>query len=123
MRVDRPRAEKQPGSSLLAAGPVGHDAGHLVLLRREPSTRRVAAARGLAAGPQLGDRGIMLITSQGLVRSPADNRALVEEGLRMAASGILRPVVGQVYPFSRAADAHAAIEARTTIGKTILVPS
>jgi NADPH2:quinone reductase len=37
-----------------------------------------------------------------------------------AAAGRLRPVVGQTYPLERAADAHAAIEARTTIGKTLL---
>jgi NADPH:quinone reductase len=34
----------------------------------------------------------------------------------------LRPVIGQVFPFGRAARAHAAIEARATVGKTILVP-
>jgi NADPH:quinone reductase len=30
--------------------------------------------------------------------------------------------VGQTFPLERAADAHAAIEARATVGKTLLVP-
>jgi NADPH:quinone reductase-like Zn-dependent oxidoreductase len=32
----------------------------------------------------------------------------------------LRPVIGQVFPLERAADAHAALAARSTIGKTLL---
>jgi NADPH:quinone reductase len=31
-------------------------------------------------------------------------------------------VIGQTFPLERAADAHAAIAARTTIGKTLLIP-
>ena len=31
------------------------------------------------------------------------------------------PVPGQRFPLDRAADAHAAIEARATIGKTLLI--
>ena len=30
-------------------------------------------------------------------------------------------MIGQTFPLARAADAHAAIEARTTIGKTLLI--
>ncbi|MFB9838212.1 zinc-binding dehydrogenase, partial [Actinoallomurus acaciae] len=36
------------------------------------------------------------------------------------AAGRLRPVIGQRFPLERAADAHAAIEARATVGKTLL---
>ncbi|ADB50794.1 Alcohol dehydrogenase zinc-binding domain protein [Conexibacter woesei DSM 14684] len=53
--------------------------------------------------------------------TPAESRALVGEALRLAADGTLRPVVGQTFPLSEAAAAHAAIEARTTVGKTLLV--
>jgi NADPH2:quinone reductase len=67
-------------------------------------------------------RGIEFIPGNTVVRTAADNRALVEQGLALATAGRLQPVIGQVFPLSRAADAHAAIEARTTIGKTILVP-
>jgi NADPH2:quinone reductase len=46
--------------------------------------------------------------------------ALTRRALAAAADGRLRPVVGQVFPLARAADAQAAIEARTTVGKTLL---
>jgi NADPH2:quinone reductase len=41
--------------------------------------------------------------------------------LTEAAAGRLRPVIGQRYPLADAAGAHAAIEARDTVGKTLLV--
>ena len=39
-----------------------------------------------------------------------------------ALDGRLRPVIGQRFPLNRAADAHAVIESRATVGKTLLVP-
>jgi NADPH2:quinone reductase len=41
--------------------------------------------------------------------------------LAQAADGRLHPVIGQRFALERAGDAHAAIEARATIGKTLLV--
>jgi NADPH:quinone reductase len=38
-----------------------------------------------------------------------------------AAAGRLRPVTGQTFPLDRAADAHAALEARVTLAKTLLL--
>jgi NADPH2:quinone reductase len=38
-----------------------------------------------------------------------------------AAAGRIRPVIGQTFPLEQAADAHAAIEARSTVGKTLLL--
>lgn len=52
--------------------------------------------------------------------SPAEQRERTEAALAEAAAGRLRPLVGQVVPLERAAAAHAAIEARETIGKTLL---
>ena len=64
-------------------------------------------------------RGVELI---GLSRlAPEETRALTEEALAEAAAGRLRPVIGQRYPLVRASDAHAAIESRATVGKTLLV--
>ncbi|HEX3965232.1 MAG TPA: zinc-binding dehydrogenase [Trebonia sp.] len=45
---------------------------------------------------------------------------LIRDALAEAAAGRLRPVIGQVFPLERAADAHAALAARSTIGKTLL---
>ena len=47
-------------------------------------------------------------------------RARTVTALAEAAAGRLRPVVGQTFPLERAADAHAAIESRRTVGKTLL---
>jgi NADPH2:quinone reductase len=38
-----------------------------------------------------------------------------------AADGRVRPVIGQTFPLEKAADAHAAIEAREVVGKTLLI--
>ena len=35
------------------------------------------------------------------------------------AAGRIRPEIGQTFPLAQAADAHAAIEARTVFGKTL----
>lgn len=37
-----------------------------------------------------------------------------------ASAGIVRPVIGQTFPLERAAEAHAAAENRTAVGKTVL---
>ncbi|HEV7721589.1 MAG TPA: zinc-binding dehydrogenase [Iamia sp.] len=52
--------------------------------------------------------------------SPAEMSALTASALAEAAAGRLRPVIGQRFPLEQAADAHRAIEARRTIGKTLL---
>jgi len=46
--------------------------------------------------------------------------ALASEAIALAASGRLRATVGQVFALADAADAHAAMESRATIGKTLL---
>lgn len=51
-----------------------------------------------------------------------DADALVAQALAAGAAGRLVPVIGQTFPLAQAAAAHAAIEARTTIGKTLLIP-
>jgi len=67
----------------------------------EAEQRRVTIVRGGPPGPQ-------------------EARRLVEAALDAAAGGTLRPLVGQLVALERAADAHRAIEARETIGKTLL---
>jgi NADPH2:quinone reductase len=64
------------------------------------------------------DFGVTLVRSERL--TPARQRELSERALALAAAGRLRPVVGQLFALDRAGDAHAAIESRTTIGKTLL---
>jgi NADPH:quinone reductase len=64
-------------------------------------------------------RGVTVI--RGAPLEPAEMLELTGAALAEAAAGRLRPVVGQTFPLERAADAHAAIEARATVGKTLLV--
>jgi NADPH:quinone reductase len=52
--------------------------------------------------------------------TPEQMREHTVHALAEAAAGRLRPVIGQRFPLERAADAHAAIESRSTIGKTLL---
>ena len=52
--------------------------------------------------------------------TPAEARELTADALAEAVAGRLRPVIGQRFPLERAAEAHAAIEARSTVGKTLL---
>lgn len=48
--------------------------------------------------------------------SAQEMRAFTESAL----DGPLQPLIGQRFPLERASDAHAAIEARATVGKTLL---
>lgn len=51
---------------------------------------------------------------------PEEQIRRTTEALALAASGRLRPVIGQRPPLARAADAHAAMEDRSVVGKTML---
>ncbi|GAA1252284.1 zinc-binding dehydrogenase [Pseudonocardia aurantiaca] len=67
-------------------------------------------------------RGVTLRGIGDVQLSEPDFRRFTEEALAEAAAGHIVPVIGQTFPLERAADAHAAIEARTVFGKTLLVP-
>ena len=53
--------------------------------------------------------------------SPAELHRMTVRALAEAAAGRIKPVIGRTFPLEQAADAHAAIEAREVIGKTLLV--
>lgn len=79
---------------------------------------------GLASGSwaEIGEdeaaaRGVTLIRP---AATPAELRAYTESALAGAADGRLRPVIGQRFPLDEAAAAHAAIQSRATVGKTLL---
>ncbi|MFF5263109.1 zinc-binding dehydrogenase [Actinomadura viridis] len=79
---------------------------------------------GLASGEWAGvseeraaERGVALLRP---APSPDAIRAHTQDALGEAAGGRLRPVIGQRFPLERAADAHAGIESRASIGKTLL---
>lgn len=70
---------------------------------------------------QAHQHGVTALSLLDLEWTPADEKRLPEQALSEAAAGRIRPVVGQTFPLGRAADAHAAIEARDVVGKTLLL--
>ena len=58
---------------------------------------------------------------RGMRLEPEQLRELSRAALAEAAAGRLRPLIGQTFPLERAAEAHEAIEARATVGKTLLL--
>jgi NADPH:quinone reductase len=80
---------------------------------------------GMASGSFAGVTGELASARQVTVRAgfgadPAKLREFARTALAEAAAGRIRPVIGQEVELARAADAHAAIEDRATIGKTLL---
>jgi NADPH2:quinone reductase len=76
------------------------------------------AASGEFAAPEQ-DRGVTVV---GLYRpDAAEWRELPGRALKLLEAGALRPTIGGRFALTDAAAAHAAVEARTTRGKTILV--
>ncbi len=119
------RLQAETGGLDVVFDGVGGEIGRQLLSMTLPGGRFVAygGASGTMTDISAGSSpGVRVIPGYSLIRSPEDNRALVERALAMAAVGERRPIIGQTFPLSRAADAHAAIEARATLGKTILLP-
>jgi NADPH:quinone reductase len=58
---------------------------------------------------------------RGMRLEPEQLCELSRAALAEAAAGRLRPLIGQTFPLERAAEAHEAIEARATVGKTLLL--
>jgi len=74
---------------------------------------------------KVAERGIRQISYFGPPTGPRGPEVLqrqIRETLAAAASGRLRTLVGGRFPLEKAAEAHAAIEARETVGKTVLEP-
>ena len=68
-------------------------------------------------------RGVTVIGIDQLAGFGPQVRRWAERMMAQAAAGLVRPVIGQTFPLERAADAHAAIENRSAVGKTLLLIS
>jgi NADPH2:quinone reductase len=53
--------------------------------------------------------------------APSDTPPLIRRALAETTAGRLAPVIGRTFPLARATDAHRQIEARTVVGKTLLL--
>ena len=71
--------------------------------------------------PQEAEQRQVTLVGIGDQLTPAEWRRLTERALSELAAGTVRPAIGQALPLERAADAHAAMEARAVIGKTLLL--
>lgn len=85
--------------------------------------RRTCCACGIARlCPSFGEGPTGEATARKLVQpGPAQDRGAAAQALAEAAAGRIRPVIGQTFSLEQAAGAHAAIEARSTVGKTLLL--
>lgn len=89
------------------------------LVRRGGRFVAFGMASGAFVGTQdAGAAGVTLV--RGVPLTPERSRALSAEALALAAARRLRPTIGQTFALEDAAGAHAAIEARATLGKTLL---
>jgi NADPH2:quinone reductase len=65
-------------------------------------------------------RGITVLGIEQVQFGPGEHERFAERALQEVAAGRMTPVIGQAFPLARAADAHAALENRSAIGKTLL---
>lgn len=68
------------------------------------------------------NRAVFGVNVGHLWHEPEKTRIWAERLIQGVADGWARPHVDKVFPFSRAGDAHAYIEARKNIGKVVLTP-
>ena len=100
-------------------GAVGRGAFELVTLGGRFCSFGLASGAFTQISPtEAADRNIKVLRGGPL--TPHDMRELTRAALAEAAAGRLRPIIGQTFTLEHAAEAHAAMEGRATIGKTLL---
>lgn len=111
------------GAIDVALDGVGGQIGRAAFELLAPGGRLLSYGLTSGAWAAVGDeaaaaRGVTVVRER---PSPADNRRHLRTALAAAAAGRLRPLIGQRFGLEEAASAHAAIAARATVGKTLLV--
>jgi len=116
------RAGRPPHPSMLPALPaiLGNGVGGTVGEGSPWAGRRVVASGSFAPVTAELAQERQVTVRAGAGGSPEELAELARTALAEAAAGRLRPVVGQEFELAGAARAHAAIEARETVGKTLL---
>ncbi len=89
----------------------------------------VAALRGFFAMPKFGaiplmneNKGVFGVNLGHLWDQAPKLRGMIEEIRALAADGTFDPIVDATFPFDRAAEAHAYLQARKNFGKVLLTP-
>ncbi|WP_113699437.1 zinc-binding dehydrogenase [Nonomuraea lactucae] len=106
-----------------SGGPIGRGVFELV----RPGGRFIAFGAGSGTMTRISEeeanaQGVAVVPLWEAFPSPAAMQEMSVRALAEGAAGRLRPAIGQTFPLERAADAHAAIGARKTLGKTLLIP-
>ena len=120
----RPGWPDEAGAADVAFDGVGGAVGRAAFELLRPGGRLLVFGLASGAFTQVTDEEAAerrVTVTRGLRLTPDDMTALAAAALAEAAAGRLRPIVGQTFPLERAADAHAAIESRATLGRTLLV--
>ncbi|MBN6034456.1 zinc-binding dehydrogenase [Amycolatopsis sp. 195334CR] len=100
---------------------VGGEIGRAAFEAVRPGGRMFVFGQAGGEAAELGDAAERRVrVERGPLAKPEEMPELSRRALAEAAAGRLRPVIGQRFPLDRAADAHAAIESRATLGKTLL---
>ncbi len=117
-------ADAAPGGVDVAFDGVGGDIGSRALDLVRDGGRFVPFGMASGAFTPIDDVAVAARHLH-VVRLPAlrpdESRSLTAAALAAADAGGLRPLIGQRFPLEDAAQAHAAIESRATIGKTLLI--
>jgi NADPH2:quinone reductase len=81
-----------------------------------------AASGGFApiAADQAGRRGVTVRGIEQVQFGPGEHARLAGQALAGLATGRIRPLIGQTFPLHQAAEAHASLETRSALGKTLL---
>ena len=104
-------------------GAVGETAFTVLAPGGRFSAHGTPSGRFARPDPQEAQRRDVRLFGIGDVQLPDDKRRrYTEAALAEAAVGTIAPVIGQTFPLNAAAAAHAAIEARTVFGTTLLLP-
>lgn len=101
--------------SLAALAPLGRLAVFGMASRTQPTP----VAPAVLMGRSTAVIGFWLIH---IVQRPELLAAAVNDLLNLIADGAIRPVIGDIYPLERAADAHRSLLDRSSVGKLILDP-
>lgn len=112
----------------VALDSIGGSFGESVLPLLKPGRGRLVMY-GFSSGqlPKLSAGDLLFRSLEAIgfatVALPAERQAeLIDRALQLGARCDLVPSIGQTFPLAEAATAHRAIESRSTIGKTLLIP-
>ncbi|TDC38762.1 NADPH:quinone reductase [Micromonospora sp. 15K316] len=85
------------------------------------SVHGAASGRATTVDPAEAERrGVQVLGIEQLFDFGPHKHRWAEQVIARAAAGGVRPVIGQTFPLELAAEAHAVIEARSALGKTLL---